>query len=313
MGTPDFAVPSLDTLYKAGYDIVGVVTVADKPSGRGRKLRPSPVKVYAESKEIPVLQPIKLRDPEFIQSLASWEADLFVVVAFRMLPEVVWSRPKLGTINLHASLLPDYRGAAPINWVIINGERQTGLTTFLIDKQIDTGNLLLQTRVDIPDNWSAGDLHDEMMEAGAKLLLETVKGLAANKLSPKVQDESLYIHKAPKIFKEHCEIDWNLPAQQVYNFIRGLSPYPAARTSLHGQVMKLFGVELVEGGTVELAGSLKTDSQTQELWVACKDGWLKIKRLQLAGKKQMASADFLRGYKGELDRLGSNVESDGND
>ncbi len=224
MGTPDFAVPSLDILVKAGYEIGAVVTVPDKPAGRGQKLRPSPIKAYAESASLPILQPVKLRDPAFIQALQDLQPDLMVVVAFRMLPEMVWSIPRIGTFNLHASLLPDYRGAAPINWVIINGETRTGATTFFIDKQIDTGNMLLKTALDIPLDWTAGDLHDALMVQGAELVLETVKGIAAGQLEAKPQDDSLFQHHAPKIFKENCQINWAQPAQQVYNFIRGLSP-----------------------------------------------------------------------------------------
>lgn len=303
MGTPDFAVPSLQILYEAGYEITGVVTVADKPAGRGRKLKVSPVKAYAQSKNIPVLQPIKLRDPVFLEVLAACKADVFVVVAFRMLPEVVWSMPKIGTFNLHASLLPDYRGAAPINWVLINGETQTGLTTFLIDKKIDTGNLLLQAKVDIPLNWTAGDLHDHMMEKGANLVLRTAQGLEKNALTAQPQDESLYIHKAPKIFKEDCEINWDQTASKVYNFIRGLSPYPAAWTTLNGQILKLFRATLVEEDTVNSPGLIKLSDNRKTLKVSCKDGWLKIDELQLSGKKRMSTMDFLMGYKEELQQL----------
>lgn len=303
MGTPEFAVPTLDILVQAGYEVVGVVTIPDKPAGRGRKLRPSPVKSYAESKGLRVLQPNKLRDPDFIAELTELKPDLAVVVAFRMLPKVVWSIPSQGTFNLHASLLPDYRGAAPINWVLMNGETETGMTTFLIDEQIDTGNLLLQTKVDIPYSWTAGDLHDHLMEKGANLVLETVKGLEAGKLKPHEQDESLYIHKAPKIFKEDCQVDWSQPAEKLYHFIRGLSPYPAAWTTLEGQVLKLFRANVVELTTQESPGTIISNESVDSITIVCGHNALEIKSLQLAGKKRMPTADFLRGYKGALNRV----------
>ncbi|RMG27364.1 MAG: methionyl-tRNA formyltransferase [Bacteroidetes bacterium] len=304
MGTPEFAVPSLRILHQAGYDIAAVVTAADKPAGRGRKLRPSAVKSYATAHHIPVLQPLKLRKPDFLHALQGLQADLFVVVAFRMLPQQVWSMPRLGTFNLHASLLPDYRGAAPINWVIINGESRTGLTTFLIDKHIDTGNILLQTPIDIPFHWTAGDLHDHLMEEGARLVLQTARGLEAGTLTPKPQDERLFIHKAPKIFKEDCHINWQAPALRVYNFIRGLSPYPTAWTTLNGQVLKLFRATMVEGNKLLPAGSLRRGPEGESLLVACQDAWLQIEELQLEGKKRMPTSHFLRGYKGPLQQLG---------
>lgn len=222
-----------------------------------------------------------------------------VVVAFRMLPEVVWSMPTIGTFNLHASLLPDYRGAAPINWVVMNGETKSGATTFLIDKEIDTGNLLLQREIDIPESWNAGDLHDALMVMGADLVLETVQGLEANRLTPSPQDETLYKNKAPKIYKEDCELNWELPASQVHNKIRGLSPYPTAWTKAEGQKAKIYKSELTgqpTGGTKP--GQVRMDNL--QLYVACQDEWLEITRIQMPGKKNMPVSDFLRGFKGEL-------------
>lgn len=305
MGTPDFAIPSLDILRKAGYPIVGVVTAADKPAGRGRKLRPSPVKQYALDHDIPVLQPIKLRDPDFLSQLEALKPDLAVVVAFRMLPKLVWQIPTIGTLNLHAALLPDYRGAAPINWVLINGETQTGITTFMIDEKIDTGGILLQKPIQIPDEWTAGDLHDCLMEEGAQLILETVQGLENESLTPQAQDHSLFIHHAPKIFKEDCQINWAQPSDQVYHFIRGLSPYPTAWTQLDGKMFKLFHVaRLSDKAEDDKPGTLELFDATR-LKVACADHWLEIKTVQLAGKKRMPVADFLRGYKGNLDHFDS--------
>lgn len=299
MGTPDFAVPSLEKILQAGYRVTAVVTAPDRPAGRGRQLRPSPVKEFALKNGLPVLQPEKLRAPEFHEQLQQAAPDLMVVVAFRMLPEVVWSMPTIGTFNLHASLLPDYRGAAPINWVVMNGETKSGATTFLIDKEIDTGNLLLQREIDIPESWNAGDLHDALMVMGADLVLETVQGLEANRLTPSPQDETLYKNKAPKIYKEDCELNWELPASQVHNKIRGLSPYPTAWTKAEGQKAKIYKSELTgqpTGGTKP--GQVRMDNL--QLYVACQDEWLEITRIQMPGKKNMPVSDFLRGFKGEL-------------
>lgn len=303
MGTPEFAVPSLARLLHAHHEVVAVVTAPDRPSGRGRKLTPSPVKQYAQTQGIPVLQPEKLRDPAFLEALSSYEPDLMVVVAFRMLPEVVWSMPTHGTFNLHASLLPDYRGAAPINWVIMNGERTTGATTFLIDQQIDTGNLLLQRELDLPYEWSAGDLHDALMELGADLVLETVEGLAAGRLTPQPQDESKFQHKAPKIFKEDCRIDWQQPAERVYNHIRGLSPYPGAWTTYLAATVKLFATQIAEPLEAVAPGTIRVDRDELRLWVAAQDRWLEVLTIQMPGKKRLATADFLRGYKDTLTRF----------
>lgn len=301
MGTPDFSVPCLDKILQAGYEVTAVVTAPDRPSGRGRKLRPSPVKQYALEHGLTVLQPEKLRDPEFHAQLETAAPDLMVVVAFRMLPEVVWSMPSIGTFNLHASLLPDYRGAAPINWAIINGETKSGATTFMIDKKIDTGNLMLQQEVEIPADWTAGDLHDSLMIMGADLVLETVKGLEAGTLEAKPQDESLFKNKAPKIFKEDCEINWEQPARTVYNLIRGLSPYPTAWTAYGDQSVKLFLAQLTHEPTLETeAGTVRISDNHSQLFVACADEWLEIVSLQMPGKKRMPTADFLRGFKDEL-------------
>ena len=303
MGTPEFAVASLRILVEAGYHVVAVVTVPDKPAGRGKKLKASPVKEYALEKGIPLLQPVKLRDPAFNQALKDLAPDLMVVVAFRMLPEMVWSLPRIGTFNLHASLLPDYRGAAPINWVLINGETRTGATTFFIDKQIDTGNILLKTELAIPDEWTAGELHDELMQKGASLVLETVKGLEKGQLKPMPQDDSLFNNHAPKIFKEDCKIDWSQPLKQVYDFIRGLSPYPAAYTHLEDKTVKVFVTEKGEMEEGITPGTIRLPEETGELEVACLDGWLRIKSLQLQGKKRVDHRSFLNGFRGELKRF----------
>lgn len=300
MGTPEFAVASLRILVDAGYDIVGVVTAPDRPAGRGRKLRPSAVKAYAVEKGLKVLQPTKLKEETWLAELASLEADLAIVVAFRMLPKVVWSVPKLGTFNLHASLLPDYRGAAPINWVLINGEKETGATTFFIDQKIDTGDLLLQNKIDIPNDWTAGDLHDALMETGAELVLKTVHDIEAGKAERKPQDHTAYQNPAPKIFKEDCRIDWNLPVDKVYNFIRGLSPYPCAWTSISGKTVKIYLSNPEPDNSVE-SGTIQTDGKSF-LKIAASNGWIKVKELQIEGKKRMSVTDFLRGYKETLER-----------
>lgn len=301
MGTPDFSVPSLDKILQAGYEVTAVVTAPDRPAGRGRQLRPSPVKQYALDHGLTVLQPEKLRAPEFHAQLAEAAPDLMVVVAFRMLPEVVWSMPTIGTFNLHASLLPDYRGAAPINWAIINGETQSGATTFMIDHKIDTGNLMLQKEVEILPEWTAGDLHDSLMILGADLVLDTVKGLEAGTVTAKPQDESLFRNKAPKIFKQDCEINWNQPAVSVHNLIRGLSPYPTAWTAYGSQSVKVYLTRQTQEATSGTqAGTVRISDDRSQLFVACADEWLEIVSLQMPGKKRMPTADFLRGFKGEL-------------
>lgn len=293
MGTPDFAVPSLDILVENGYDVVAAVTAPDRPAGRGQQLRPSPVKLAAERHGIEVLQPEKLRNPAFVDRLQALQPDLMVVVAFRMLPEMVWSIPSRGTFNLHASLLPDYRGAAPINWALMNGETRSGVTTFLIDHQIDTGNILLREEVGIPRHWNAGDLHDHLMAMGAGLVLRTVQGLAAGTLTPQPQDEKSARHHAPKIFKEDCRIDWQRSAEELYHFVRGLAPYPTAWTTLQGQRLKLYAVEPVEADDTASPGTVRQQGET--LQVATGRGWLALQEIQPAGKKRMSVADFLRG------------------
>src|SRR5689334_22941625 len=243
MGTPEFAVASLEALVRAGFNIVGVVTAPDKPAGRGMKMTESAVKKFAARKGITILQPEKLKDPVFLEELKALQADLQVVVAFRMLPEIVWNMPRLGTINLHGSLLPQYRGAAPINWAVINGDKETGVTTFKLKHEIDTGDILLQERMPIGDNETAGEVHDRMMELGAGVLVETVKGLSNGSLKETPQDNSGVLRHAPKIFTATCRIDWNKPGEDIYNLIRGLSPYPAAFTDFEDKTLKIFRAE----------------------------------------------------------------------
>lgn len=309
MGTPEFAVPSLDKLLQAGYNIVGVITAPDKPAGRGMKLQQSAIKKFALEKGLKVLQPEKLKAPEFLEELKELKADLQVVVAFRMLPEVVWNMPKLGTINLHGSLLPQYRGAAPINWAIINGEKVTGATTFKLQHEIDTGNILLQVKINIGEDETAGELHDRMKEIGAALLVKTVNGLAGGTLKEIPQEKlttgnSLPIaigsetnnKHAPKLSALTAKIDWNKPVDEVYNLIRGLSPHPAAFTLLNGKNIKIYrSVKEVTTPSVS-PGLFQTDKKIF-LKFACNNGYISIIELQLEGKKRMNVEDFLRGYK----------------
>ncbi len=303
MGTPEFAVPSLEILLEAGHEICAVVTAPDRPSGRGRQLRPSAVKEAALRHGLPLLQPEKLRDPAFLQALHDAAPQLGVVVAFRMLPEMVWALPTLGTLNLHASLLPDYRGAAPINWALIHGETRTGATTFLLDKEIDTGNILLQSQIDIPDDWTAGHLHDELMMTGARLVLETVRGLESGTLVPRPQEEAAFRHPAPKLFKEMGEIQWNQPADTVYHFVRGLSPVPTAWTSFGGEPVNIFLAKRTgQSADGRQPGSIYRP-QPDHMFVACADQWLEILSLQMPGKKRMSAGDFLRGWKGEMEQF----------
>lgn len=299
MGTPEFAVASLAKLVSAGCQVVAVVTSPDKPAGRGLELQQSAVKKFALQHEIPVLQPEKLKNPAFIEELRSFHADLQVVVAFRMLPELVWNMPPLGTINVHGSLLPQYRGAAPINWAIINGEPYTGVTTFKLKHEIDTGNILMSRRIPITDTMTAGELHDIMKETGAVLLLETLENLVAGKLTEQAQDASAgaELKHAPKIFTETCEINWHKPVKEVFNLIRGLSPYPAAFTSLHGKKLKIFHAEIMPGATNK-PGTIDSDGKSY-IRIACADGWINILSLQLEGRKKMPVEDFLRGYRFE--------------
>lgn len=301
MGTPEFAVASLDALVNAEYNIVGVVTAPDKPAGRGMKPQESPVKKYALEKGLRILQPEKLKNPLFLEELAALEADLQVVVAFRMLPEVVWSMPRMGTINVHASLLPQYRGAAPINWAIINGEKETGITTFKLQHEIDTGNILLQEKLLIGEDETAGELHNKMKMLGAELLVKTVKLLAQGVIQEQEQDsladrQNTELKHAPKIFTQTCKIDWNRPVAEVYNLIRGLSPYPAAFTELHGKILKIYKAEKEITIPSSHPGGVESDKKTH-LKFACADGYIKVKELQLEGKKRMNVEDFLRGYK----------------
>lgn len=296
MGTPEFAVPSLDLLYKEGYDIAGVVTAPDKPAGRGMKLSESEVKKYAVANNLKVFQPEKLKHPDFIEQLRELNADLQVVVAFRMLPEFVWNMPPLGTINLHASLLPQYRGAAPINWTIINGEKETGVTTFKLQQEIDTGNILLQEKIKISDNETAGTLHDKMKTLGAEVLLRTVQQLHNGTLQEHPQSHSSVLHPAPKIFSEDCKINWDQGVAEINNFIRGLSPYPAAFTFLNGKKLKIFSAEIEQFQGLDTPGNFITDYKSYLKFVA-RDGYISIKELQLEGKKRMHVADFLRGWR----------------
>lgn len=297
MGTPEFAVASLDALLQAGFNVVAVVTAPDKPAGRGMKLTESAVKQYAVSHELPVLQPEKLKAPEFLASLQALHADLQVVVAFRMLPEVVWNMPPMGTINVHGSLLPQYRGAAPINWAVINGEKKTGVTTFKLQHAIDTGNILLQASMPIGENETAGEVHDRMKVLGAELLVHTVKGLVDGTIQeqPQPADEGQLKH-APKIFTETCQIDWNHSAASIHNQIRGLSPFPGAFTQLHGKMLKVFESRFSNEAHAQAPGSIDSDGKTF-IRFAANDGWVNILTLQLEGKKRMAVADFLRGYR----------------
>jgi len=289
MGTPEFAVPSLDKLFNAGFEITAVVTAPDKPAGRGMQLTQSAIKKYGLKKD-------------FIAELQSLKADVFVVVAFRMLPEIVWNMPPLGTINLHASLLPQYRGAAPINWVIINGEKETGLTTFKLQHEIDTGNILLQQKMPISDDENAGSLHDRMMNAGGDLLLKTLKELEDGKLQEfqqndiKIYTENSLKH-APKIFTETCEIDWNKSTDEIYNLIRGLSPYPAAFTFLERKKLKIFAADKEKTDKIIEPGKTFTDHKSF-LKFATIDGFISVKEIQLEGKKKMNTGDFLRGWRG---------------
>ncbi|MDR0799167.1 MAG: methionyl-tRNA formyltransferase [Dysgonamonadaceae bacterium] len=305
MGTPDFAVESLSALIEGSYNVVGVITMPDKPAGRGYKIQYSPVKQYALEHNLPLLQPDKLKDPEFLEQLRAWRADLQIVVAFRMLPEVVWNMPRLGTFNLHASLLPQYRGAAPINWAIINGETETGVTTFLLTHAIDTGQILHQERIPLSETDDAGTIHDRLMRLGSRLVMQTVDDLSNGTVKPVPQEQFVReendLKPAPKIFKETCRIDWNQPAKVVFDFIRGLSPYPAAWTELttsQGEILslKVFASEKIEQEHALSPGTLVSDGKTH-LDVSVKDGFIRLTSICPAGKKRMTAEEFLRGYK----------------
>ncbi len=296
MGTPDFAVASLAALKEAGFNIVGVITAADKPAGRGQKLNESAVKKYAIANNLRVLQPQKLKDPEFLAELRSLKADLQVVVAFRMLPEVVWNMPPKGTINLHGSLLPQYRGAAPINHAVINGEKETGVTTFFLKQEIDTGDVIFSESLPITEDDSAGSLHDKLMKLGAELIVKTVQKIEINDYQEKPQPMSGELKSAPKIFKDFCQINWKQDNQTVYNHIRGLSPYPTAFTFLLEKTLKIFKVEMENIQPEITAGEYLTDSKTY-LKFATNTGFINLLDLQLEGKKRMQIDEFLRGMR----------------
>lgn len=304
MGTPDFAVLPLKRIVEAGYNVVGVVTNPDKPAGRGRQIQESPVKVYAKELGLPILQPEKFRDPLFLEQLAALKADLQLVVAFKMLPQVVWSMPKYGTMNLHASMLPDYRGAAPINWAIMNGDNESGVSTFILRHEIDTGAVLFQQAVPISETMTAGELHDTLMEVGADLLLKSVDAIDSGDYKLVEQDQLNNGHAsrhAPKIFKEDMKIDWSMPIYTIYNKVRGLSPFPAAWFELkskQGEQLisaKVFKVEMGQSKPGAEAGTLCTDGKTY-MGVHLSDGTLYIKELQIAGKRRMGIEEFLRGF-----------------
>ncbi len=307
MGTPDFAVESLRALVEGGYNVVGVITMPDKPMGRhGSVLQASAVKRYAQSVGLPVLQPVRLKDEAFVEELRALRADLQIVVAFRMLPEVVWAMPRLGTFNLHASLLPQYRGAAPINWAIINGETETGVTTFFLSHEIDTGRVIRQERWPIAETDNVGIVHDALMSLGARLVTETVDLILAGKAESVAQETlcapGTLLRPAPKIFKDTCRIDWRQPLKRIYDFIRGLSPYPAAWTELvpptdgARQTLKIFEAERRPAPHDLPIGTLRTDHKST-LEVAVPDGFLRLRSVQLAGKKRMDIASFLNGFK----------------
>lgn len=299
MGTPDFAVASLDALLHAGCNVVGVVTAPDKAAGRGMKLTESAVKKYASAKGLNILQPEKLKNPDFLEQLRSLHADLQVVVAFRMLPEVVWNMPPMGTINLHGSLLPQYRGAAPIHWAVINGEKETGVTTFKLQHEIDTGDILLQKSFPIGEDETTGEVHDRMKEIGAALLVETVQQLAAGTIEQTKQSNITTpenLKHAPKLFTENCQVDWNRPVDELHNFIRGLSPFPGALTTLDGKILKIYRSRKEHNTKKDAPGTVLSDGRTF-LKFAAADGYIHVLDLQLEGKKRMLVEDFLRGYR----------------
>lgn len=297
MGTPEFAVGILDTIYQNDYEIIGVITAPDKPAGRGQKVSKSAVKDYAVSKKLLLLQPINLKSEEFLSKLKSLNANLFVVVAFRMLPEVVWKLPKLGTINLHASLLPEYRGAAPINWVIINGETETGVTTFFIDDKIDTGAMILSKKTEIGANESAGELHDRLMQLGGEIVIETLHQIEEGTVRTTLQVENHVAKKAHKLNKDNCKIDWSQSGNRIFNLIRGLTPYPAAWTYIidgeNKWNVKIFSASFEEKKHSDAIG--RVNSTKKEIFIATKDGYLKITCLQFPGKKRMKTHELLNG------------------
>ncbi len=302
MGTPEFAVASLDGLVKAGCNIVGIITAPDKPGGRGMQLQQSAVKKYVVEHNLKVLQPEKLKNPEFLAELKSLNADLQIVVAFRMLPEVVWNMPPMGSVNLHGSLLPQYRGAAPINWAVINGEKETGVTTFKLKHEIDTGDILLQQSFSIGENDTAGEVHDTMKEIGAAVLVKTVKGLIDGSLKETSQDSGLttenshLLKHAPKINTETCKINWSQPVENIFNLVRGLSPYPAAFTIMNEKMLKIYSAKKEMIIPTHSEGEYETDGKTF-LKFACTNGYLHLLEIQLEGKKRMGIKEFLRGYR----------------
>ncbi len=297
MGTPEFAVSTLQLLHEQGANIVGVITAPDKPAGRGMQLQETAVKKFAKANGLYLLQPEKLKHPDFINELQSLNADLQIVVAFRMLPEIVWNMPPMGTVNLHGSLLPQYRGAAPINWSIINGEAYTGVTTFKLQHEIDTGNILLSKKIVIEPEDNAGSLHDKMKDIGAALILETVKKLAEGHIEEHPQDdaETNELKSAPKIFSETCRINWQMDCQSVHNLIRGLSPYPGAFTMINEKRLKIFESVVIHDKN-SIPGTWSTDEETY-LRFGCTNGYIEVKDLQLEGKRRMTIGDFLRGNK----------------
>ncbi len=301
MGTPEFAVPSLKILLENNYNIVGVITAPDKPAGRGMQLTESAVKKFALANKLNILQPEKLKSPEFELHLQSLQADLQIIVAFRMLPEVIWKMPRIGTFNLHASLLPQYRGAAPINWAIINGEKESGATTFFLENKIDTGKIILQHKLKLTPDETAGELHDELMLIGANLVLKTVQQIESENYTLTPQIISTEIKNAPKIFTETCSINWKNTTKHNHNLIRGLSPYPTAFTKLNGKIFKIFKSKLLD--KLEMlndrkysSGEILTDGKTY-LRIQCADGLIEILEMQLEGKRKIKTEEFLRGYK----------------
>lgn len=297
MGTPEFAVPALEKLVEAGWNVVGVITAPDKPQGRGQKLVGSPVKEAAQKLGLPILQPTNLKNPEFHQELEDLKADLHIVVAFRMLPEAVWNMPPLGTFNLHASLLPNYRGAAPINWAIINGETETGVTTFFLKHEIDTGSIIFQEKVAILPEDDLGIVYEKLMTIGAELVVRTVDAISKDEVNPSVQDESKALNHAPKIFKETCKIDWTNSAESIHNLVRGLSPYPAAWTEFQDKTCKIFKTSFSEKNSDgKTAGQWHSDRKTF-LKFQTGQGTLEVLELQLEGKKRMKIDELLRGLK----------------
>ncbi|HRP52087.1 MAG TPA: methionyl-tRNA formyltransferase [Fluviicola sp.] len=303
MGTPHFSVGILQAIQQSRFEIAGIVTVADKPAGRGQQIQQSPVKQFAIENNIPVLQPVKLKDEQFLNALKAWNADVFVVVAFRMLPEEVWKMPLKGTFNLHASLLPDYRGAAPINWTLINGDAETGLSTFFIDEQIDTGSVIKQIKIQLNENQTAGELHDEMMVKGGALVVETLEAIATNHVNPIPQSQFSHIQQrpAPKLFKDNTRIDWTKSSIEIHNLVRGLSPYPCAWTVWENQKGEQKNVKVYKTALTTLSGtgSNKLISTKKQLFIDTKEQQLELIEFQMEGKKRLSSKDWLVGNRSE--------------